>query len=293
MNPTRPRLSPALALALAALLLGACNTQPQRPPPPRPVTEREPPPPASTPAPQASPQEASAAPAAAPDYGPASADAAEVEFEEVPVDGSAPPASAPERTAAGGGGAPTPPAAAGASYPPPPRDDGGVVVLTGEDAAPAGEVSGPQMRIGARTQGEQVAALDAELDGQLAAFDERMRRARAAAEAEREALESAGGGAPSGAAGGRGYRLERPPAGPGAGGAAERSSGLGNTPDLSGSDTAAEGNQVAAYAPPPGIPDGRDDDIVARQLREAASKESDPVLREKLWEEYRKYKAGL
>ena len=39
--------------------------------------------------------------------------------------------------------------------------------------------------------------------------------------------------------------------------------------------------------------DGSDDDIVARQLREAAMKEEDPVLREKLWEEYRAYKQGI
>ena len=44
---------------------------------------------------------------------------------------------------------------------------------------------------------------------------------------------------------------------------------------------------------PPDIPHGRDDDIVARQLREAASKETNAVLKEKLWEEYRRYKAGL
>ncbi len=37
----------------------------------------------------------------------------------------------------------------------------------------------------------------------------------------------------------------------------------------------------------------RDDDIVARQLREAAEKESDPELKEKLWEEYRKYKENM
>jgi hypothetical protein len=37
------------------------------------------------------------------------------------------------------------------------------------------------------------------------------------------------------------------------------------------------------------IPDQRDDDIVARQLREAAENERDPELRKKLWEEYRKY----
>lgn len=41
---------------------------------------------------------------------------------------------------------------------------------------------------------------------------------------------------------------------------------------------------------PSDIDDGSDDDIVARQIREAAMKEQDPVLREKLWDEYRKYK---
>jgi hypothetical protein len=43
---------------------------------------------------------------------------------------------------------------------------------------------------------------------------------------------------------------------------------------------------------PPDIPDAHDDDIVARQLREAAENEKDPALREKLWEEYRRYKSG-
>jgi hypothetical protein len=35
---------------------------------------------------------------------------------------------------------------------------------------------------------------------------------------------------------------------------------------------------------------GEDDDIVARQLREAAEKETDPELKEKLWKEYEEYK---
>jgi hypothetical protein len=43
---------------------------------------------------------------------------------------------------------------------------------------------------------------------------------------------------------------------------------------------------------PADIPDGSDDDIVARQLREAAMKEKDPELRARLWEEYRQYKKG-
>ena len=40
---------------------------------------------------------------------------------------------------------------------------------------------------------------------------------------------------------------------------------------------------------PEDIPILVDDDIIARQLREAALTEDDPVLRERLWEEYRKY----
>ena len=35
---------------------------------------------------------------------------------------------------------------------------------------------------------------------------------------------------------------------------------------------------------------GQDDDIVARQLRQAAEKETDPELKEKLWKEYEDYK---
>ena len=37
----------------------------------------------------------------------------------------------------------------------------------------------------------------------------------------------------------------------------------------------------------------RENDILAQQLHEAASREKDPVLRAKLWAKYRRYKAGL
>ena len=43
-------------------------------------------------------------------------------------------------------------------------------------------------------------------------------------------------------------------------------------------------------AVPEDIGDGQGDDIVLRQIREAALKETNPVLREKLWDEYRKIK---
>ena len=54
-----------------------------------------------------------------------------------------------------------------------------------------------------------------------------------------------------------------------------------------------EGDFEQLKAPPnqrEAIPDGQDDDIVARQLREAAENETDPELKEKLWDEYRRYK---
>lgn len=43
---------------------------------------------------------------------------------------------------------------------------------------------------------------------------------------------------------------------------------------------------------PDDIPDAQDDDIIARQLREAALQESDPELKEKIWAEYQRYKKG-
>jgi hypothetical protein len=39
---------------------------------------------------------------------------------------------------------------------------------------------------------------------------------------------------------------------------------------------------------PDDVGDGRNDDIVLRQVRDAAMKEEDPVLRERLWDEYRR-----
>ena len=50
---------------------------------------------------------------------------------------------------------------------------------------------------------------------------------------------------------------------------------------------------IATVSMPEDIPSPQGDDIVAKQLREAASAEADPELKEKLWEEYRRYKAGI
>ena len=44
------------------------------------------------------------------------------------------------------------------------------------------------------------------------------------------------------------------------------------------------------YRPPADVGSGSDDDTLAAQLRELAMKETDPELRERYWEEYRKHK---
>jgi len=55
--------------------------------------------------------------------------------------------------------------------------------------------------------------------------------------------------------------------------------------------SAPPGPGPVAGSVPDDIPTGaHDDDIIARQLREAAMQEPDPELREKLWDEYRRYK---
>jgi hypothetical protein len=65
-----------------------------------------------------------------------------------------------------------------------------------------------------------------------------------------------------------------------------------DTIEGSGNQSAsAAGQDQADIIPiPEDIGDGQGDGIVLRQIRDAASKEQDPILREKLWDEYRRIK---
>jgi len=64
----------------------------------------------------------------------------------------------------------------------------------------------------------------------------------------------------------------------------------GNNSSGNGGSNAPQANSGPGNSIPDDIPNGSDDDVVARQIREAAMQEKDPKLRAKLWEEYRKYK---
>ena len=63
--------------------------------------------------------------------------------------------------------------------------------------------------------------------------------------------------------------------------------GSGNAPS---SPLAGMSDQEIQERTPEDVPRTVDDDIIARQLREAAIAEEDPGLRDRLWDEYRKYK---
>lgn len=79
----------------------------------------------------------------------------------------------------------------------------------------------------------------------------------------------------------------RAPASSGAPASAYRLKAVGATKGSAGG--VAGGNGATARE----IPDGSDDDIIARRLRKAAEQEGDPVLRQKLWSEYLSYRGNV
>jgi len=81
-----------------------------------------------------------------------------------------------------------------------------------------------------------------------------------------------------------------PPLTGGAGGRRARSTGDQGLSSASTTGTDASTDVGTGYRVPADVGSGSDDDTLAAQLRELAMKETDPVLRERYWEEYRKHK---
>jgi hypothetical protein len=150
---------------------------------------------------------------------------------------------------------------------------------------------------GPMTAAERRAVLDGRLEEGYAVFDgmilgERERAQRDANAAGSGVMSPGGAGGEDGDGG-----FESGAGGAGSGqvvmasnGAISRGSGAG----VMGTGSGRQGeydaeNAAATYPVPEDIPSGNNDDVVARQLREAAMREPDPELREKLWDEYRKY----
>jgi hypothetical protein len=148
------------------------------------------------------------------------------------------------------------------------------------------------------TTAEDTDRMIEQLNGSLGEFDERLLREQDRVKARTPRSENAGGGSGGGGAGSAGS--DDLPGDTGDSGKKSGQSASDNDSDSQGDGTAAS-RQGTAGKPLPGakssapddIPDGSDDDVIARQLREAAEKETDPELKKKLWEEYRRYKAGI
>lgn len=156
---------------------------------------------------------------------------------------------------------------------------------------------------GGQSSAERQASLEAELEGSFGRYDGMILRERdkvlaeGASRGAQDQLEQNPPGFDGGTGQGDGqgdnpYGAPKTQAGGQQQGNGQRNQGDGQgpstTPGGRGAAGAPSGNNLPVV--PDDIPDGRDDDIVARQIREAAIAEKDPKLREKLWEEYRKYK---
>lgn len=175
-----------------------------------------------------------------------------------------------------------------------------------EELKPAGPVSFPKES----TEEERIAGLDDQLGTSMSEFDELLLR-------EMDELQRKRSGSPDGS--GRSGTGDGDAGGEGSGSEAQGDQAQGGGESAQEGDRTGENQQQdgeVASASDPGEQQGgatgssrpggedtsrpasrdapprdSDDDIVARQLREAAEKETDPELREKLWEEYRRYKA--
>ena len=173
----------------------------------------------------------------------------------------------------------TAPASADTSSPPaePPA-------ATQTGAAPISSVEPVQQEnTSPRTAEEEREDLDDDFQRSLSKFDKRLERENAELEelsreqAEASAANQAGGGS-AGTAGSFGNTAPPSPV---------RDAGSASS---SGQQRTGSPGDKASLPVPNDISDGQDDDVVARQLREAAENEQDPALREKLWDEYRAYK---
>jgi len=170
--------------------------------------------------------------------------------------------------------------------------------------APGSVPSEPKRDVKIPEEGEtdRVAALDRQLKESLASFDEMLLK-------EMDKIRTASGDKMRGlareaAAAARGIKEseeKQQPEGESQGEDTAQAPGASKDKD-SGVQDAKTGTQARPSGSTSGKEDStrltgrgpdsssQDDDIVARQLREAAEKETDPVLKEKLWKEYEEYK---
>jgi hypothetical protein len=137
----------------------------------------------------------------------------------------------------------------------------------------------------AESDAERAERLGRELDESIGGFDEVLSEEQREVASVGRNMEGFGGNGGSGGGAGGISLGEQAGGGSGAG-----SVTVANQPSAQReSPVAGLSQEEVRERTPDDIPVMVDDDIIARQLREAALAEEDPELRERLWEEYRKY----
>jgi hypothetical protein len=156
---------------------------------------------------------------------------------------------------------------------------------------------------------ERRAAIDRRFDDSLGSFDAQLRNEQERIAREHDARQAGGdaGHTDDAAATGEQSSAARPansgetategsdqdaaPSGGRHGRAEGKSSHAGDLKSEKSTNVGATSNDNSGNgATAREIPDGSDDDVVARRLRRAAEQETDPELKDKLWKEYIDYK---
>lgn len=139
----------------------------------------------------------------------------------------------------------------------------------------------PEWGGGPLTTAERVAVLDRRLEASTSVFDDVIRREQSQQRQTRREQDSAQSSGDSGTdivtSGQNPYETDD-------------EVGTGTTGGAIGGHSRNIPSDPIIFEVPDDIPPSDDDDIVAEQLREAAMREVDPIVREGLWNEYRKYK---
>jgi hypothetical protein len=137
------------------------------------------------------------------------------------------------------------------------------------------------------TAAERQERLEGDLEESVGGFDEVLAEEQREISSVGRNTEGFGGGGGAGGGGGVGLGKQASGGVQGSGDGADTNAGGGgstSTASVSGMDDAEIKSRT-----PEDIPDLVSEDIVAKQLREAALAEEDPELRDRLWDEYRKY----
>ena len=222
------------------------------------------------------------------------------------------PASSSGQSGSPSGGMPSPPSGGAApssgspsTSPSSPSSSGGnePAEASGDSVGESGSPQGGDDGGIDGSEGESIEGLDAELDASLEGFDDSVGGSSSQGPSEIDILspsgssgvtvgtdeplfEEADSGIPNvGNAEAEQAAQDSPESPDSAEGAADQSNPQGGE--------MGDGQQPAdaAVIPiPEDIDDGQGDGIVLRQLRDAAMRETDPVLRERLWDEYRRIK---